>query len=122
MYFWLLQVSAESEGVSLFLNWPLKIVHRIDDNSPLRDLASNTAALANSFEIIVIIEGVSQETSMMTQARTSYLPDEILWNYSFASLESKDSNEHVIDYTNFDTTVASLDSKCQGNCNCAYYG
>ena len=35
------------------------------------------------FEYIVTLEGVVEPSGNTTQARTSYLPDEILWGYHF---------------------------------------
>ena len=35
--------------------------------------------LSSQFEIVVVMEGVTEETGNTVQARTSYLPNEILW-------------------------------------------
>lgn len=44
---------------------------------------------------------------MTTQARSSYLPSEILWGHRFQSLITfkKDSGEYEVDYALFNNTV-----------------
>lgn len=44
---------------------------------------------------------------MTTQARSSYLPSEILWGHRFQSLISfkKDTGEYEVDYAMFNDTV-----------------
>lgn len=44
---------------------------------------------------------------MTTQARSSYLPSEILWGHRFESLISfkKDSGEYEVDYAVFNNTI-----------------
>lgn len=43
---------------------------------------------------------------MTTQARSSYLPNEILWGHRFANLVSfkKETGEHEVDYSQFNNT------------------
>lgn len=43
---------------------------------------------------------------MTTQARSSYLPNEILWGHRFANLVSfkKETGEHEVDYSLFNST------------------
>ena len=50
--------------------------------------------------------GVIESTGMTTQARSSYLPNEILWGHRFANLVSfkKESGEHEVDYSLFNNT------------------
>lgn len=62
----------------LLIIWPITICHEIDELSPLYELNKNALATAN-FEIIAILEGVVASVGSTTQARTSYLPNEILW-------------------------------------------
>ncbi|VBB34621.1 unnamed protein product [Acanthocheilonema viteae] len=38
------------------------------------------------FELIMTVEGIVEATGMTFQARTSFLPDEILWGYRFRSM------------------------------------
>ena len=39
--------------------------------------------LSSQFEIIVTLEGVTEETGNTIQVRSSYLPNEILWGHHF---------------------------------------
>ncbi|EYC31819.1 hypothetical protein Y032_0003g1256 [Ancylostoma ceylanicum] len=65
----------------IFVIWPITICHEIDEMSPLYDVGE--ADLKNAkFEIIAILEGVVESVGSTTQARTSYLPSEILWGKS----------------------------------------
>lgn len=50
--------------------------------------------------------GVIESTGMTTQARSSYLPNEILWGHRFDSLVSfkKETGEHEVDYSLFNNT------------------
>lgn len=64
----------------IFLVWPITICHVIDSNSPLYEYAADDLATAQ-FEIIVILEGIVESTGMTAQARTSYLPSEIMWGH-----------------------------------------
>lgn len=54
-----------------------------------------------------LAEGIIESTGMTTQARSSYLPSEILWGHRFQSLVTfkKDTGEYVVDYALFNDTV-----------------
>lgn len=54
----------------------------------------------------MIPEGVVESTGMTTQARSSYLPSEILWGHRFESMISfkKETGEYEVDYTLFNNT------------------
>lgn len=52
----------------------------IDRNSPLYHY-NPTSLLSAQFEIIVLLEGIVESTGMTAQAKTSYLPSEVLWGY-----------------------------------------
>lgn len=43
--------------------------------------ASASDLLNEQFEIIVMLEGTVESTGQSSQARTSYLPSEILWGH-----------------------------------------
>ncbi len=74
----------------LFLLIPLTIIHVIDENSPFYDMTPETL-LTSKFELVVVLDGIVESTGMNTQAKTSYLPDEILWGYDFVDLMSEDN-------------------------------
>nr|XP_054762722.1 ATP-sensitive inward rectifier potassium channel 12-like [Lytechinus pictus] len=89
----------------IFLVWPIIICHVIDEKSPLYSISAGDL-LENNFEVIVCMEGVLEQTGLVTQARTSYLPSEILWGHRFSShLISINNNEQFkVDYRDFNTT------------------
>ncbi|XP_049817987.1 G protein-activated inward rectifier potassium channel 3 isoform X5 [Aethina tumida] len=101
-----LKVGGDGEEDKIFFIWPTTIVHKIDKNSPLYNMSA-TDLLRERFEIVVILEGVIESTGMTTQARSSYLPSEILWGHRFQSLIQfkKDSGEYEVDYALFNNTV-----------------
>ncbi|CAF1204987.1 unnamed protein product [Adineta steineri] len=86
----------------LFLIWPLVIEHIIDEQSPLYEV-SRADLSKQRFELVVILEGIIESTGMTTQARTSYLPSEILWGYRFERLITfqRDDGLYRIDYSRF---------------------
>lgn len=100
-----LHVQTEAEEF-FFLAWPIKIIHKINQQSPLWRLSAEML-LAADFEIVVVLEGTNQTTGQATQIRTSYLPGEILWGHRLNSLITslKDNNRYQVDYTSFHDTV-----------------
>lgn len=56
--------------------------------------------------LIVLPAGVIESTGMTTQARSSYLPNEILWGHRFEPLVAfkKETGEHEVDYSLFNNT------------------
>ena len=90
----------------LFLVWPVIIEHRIDEESPFWEMSPEDFH-RESFELIVVMEGIVESTGMTTQARTSYLPGEILWGHRFERLVTfqKENGEYQIDYSRFHATI-----------------
>lgn len=91
--------------------WPVTIGHKIDEDSPFYEMAPREM-LNEQFEIVVTLEGVTEETGNTIHARTSYLPNEILWGHHFEnsavaydkkagiySVEHKVINKTVVDLT-----------------------
>ena len=69
----------------IMLLWPTLVYHRIDAKSPLWEMSADD--LQNEqFEILVMLEGGAESTGLHAQARTSYLPCEILWGHRFQSV------------------------------------
>lgn len=56
--------------------------------------------------IFSCLEGVVESTGMTTQARSSYLPTEILWGHRFEHVVTfrKETGEYEVDYTLFNNT------------------
>lgn len=55
----------------------------------------------------VILEGIVESTGMTTQARSSYLCNEILWGHRFEKLITfqKEDGAYKIDYSRFNMTI-----------------
>ncbi|RZF35424.1 hypothetical protein LSTR_LSTR006968 [Laodelphax striatellus] len=100
-----LKVGGDGEEDKIFFIWPTTIVHKITPSSPLYNLSASDM-LRERFEIVVILEGVIESTGMTTQARSSYLPNEILWGHRFESMVcfKKETGEHEVDYNLFNNT------------------
>ncbi|CAI4232567.1 unnamed protein product [Auanema sp. JU1783] len=86
----------------IFVIWPITICHVIDEESPLFGI-NKEDLITESFEIIAILEGVVESVGSTTQARTSYLPKEILWGKRFEKLVQykKDRGQYNIDFGKF---------------------
>ncbi|PAV55669.1 hypothetical protein WR25_01526 [Diploscapter pachys] len=86
----------------VFVIWPITICHEIDERSPLYDISEDDLKSAK-FEIIAILEGVVESVGSTTQARTSYLPSEILWGRRFEKLVhyKKENGQYNIDFGKF---------------------
>ncbi|XP_033215316.1 inward rectifier potassium channel 2-like isoform X2 [Belonocnema kinseyi] len=100
-----LKVGGDGEEDKIFFIWPTTIVHKIDEKSPLYKISASDM-LHERFEIVVILEGVIESTGMTTQARSSYLPSEILWGHRFENILQfrKDLKEYEVNYTLFNNT------------------
>ncbi|XP_061713603.1 ATP-sensitive inward rectifier potassium channel 12-like isoform X1 [Cydia pomonella] len=100
-----LKVGADGEEDRLMFIWPMTIVHKINEKSPLYNLSA-ADMLRERFEIVVMLEGVIESTGMTTQARSSFLPSEILWGHRFETMVTfrKDTGEYEVDYTSFNNT------------------
>ncbi|XP_014205713.1 G protein-activated inward rectifier potassium channel 3-like isoform X2 [Copidosoma floridanum] len=100
-----LKVGGDGEEDKIFFIWPTTVVHKIDEQSPLYHLSASDM-LRERFEIIVLLEGVIESTGMTTQARSSYLPSEIMWGHRFEHIITfrKETGEYEVNYTLFNNT------------------
>ena len=74
----------EREKVVFFpLSWT--VVHAIDDKSPLRGL-SQQDLIDSDAEFLVLLTGVDEGFSQMVLTRSSYKPEEIVWNAKFTNI------------------------------------
>ena len=65
----MLKISPDSNNEPcIFFVWPLEIVHTIEEDSPLFDMSANDFA-KEKFELLVIMEGTIETSSMTFQAR-----------------------------------------------------
>jgi len=99
-----LDVGTDSEGEEdeIFFIWPTTLVHKIDEESPFYGMSARDF-LKKRYEIVVILEGVIEQTGNTIQARSSYLPSEVLWGYRFVNLLNfkHSESEYKIDYSSF---------------------
>ncbi|XP_075693193.1 ATP-sensitive inward rectifier potassium channel 11 [Rhinoderma darwinii] len=89
----------------IFLVSPLVICHSITKDSPLYDISAADLTHHQDLEIVVILEGVVETTGITTQARTSYLADEILWGQRFVPVIAEEDGRYAVDYSKFGNTV-----------------
>jgi len=99
----------------IFFVWPLDIVHVIDETSPFYDMSADDLA-KERFELLLIMEGTNETSNMTFQARTSYLPSEILWGQRFEPmlLYRKDNNKFQINFSAFHSTYEVDTPLCSG--------
>ena len=81
----------------IFFVWPLDVVHIIDEESPFYDMSAADMA-KERFELVVVLEGTNEISSMTFQSRSSYLPSEIKWGQRFEQmlLYRKDQNKYQV--------------------------
>ncbi|XP_069479878.1 ATP-sensitive inward rectifier potassium channel 11-like [Ambystoma mexicanum] len=96
----------------IFLVSPLIICHVLDKGSPLYDLSPTQLTHHEDLEIVVILEGVVETTGITTQARTSYLADEILWGQRFVPIVAEEDGRYSVDYSKFGNTVRVSTPNC----------
>jgi len=96
----------DGEDDRALILWPLTISHRIDSESPFWRMTPKDL-LKSKFEIIVTLEGVIEATGNTTQARSSYLPSEILWNHRFDNMVSyaKKQGVYAVDCSSLNRLV-----------------
>nr|XP_056706985.1 ATP-sensitive inward rectifier potassium channel 11 [Euleptes europaea] len=99
-------------GNNIFLVSPLIIYHVIDKNSPLYEVSPANLHQHEDLEVIVILEGVVETTGITTQARTSYLADEILWGQRFVPIVAEEDGQYSVDYSKFGKTVKVPTPNC----------
>lgn len=97
---------------NLFFICPLTLHHIIDKSSPFFEVAVDT--LHNQdFELVVFLDGTAESTSASCQVRTSYIPREIMWGYSFLPIISRGrDNKYRVDFSNFSKVVPVATAHC----------
>ncbi|KAK2576340.1 hypothetical protein KPH14_005698 [Odynerus spinipes] len=110
-----LAVGTDGQNGNLFFIWPTTIVHKINAESPFYNLSAEEM-LTERFEVVVILEGTIESTGQTTQARSSYLPQEILWGHRFEPMVSysKERQGYEVDYSLFDSTTQVDTPLCSG--------
>ena len=78
------ELALERPGVVFFpLSWTL--VHPIDETSPLWG-ATDPELRAADAEVLVLLSGFDETFAQTVHARTSYKPEEIVWNARFGNV------------------------------------
>lgn len=79
-----LELKLERASV-MFLPLHWVVVHPIDESSPMWGMDAAQFA-AEDIEFLILIEAVDETFSQTVQVRTSYKPDELVWNAKFADI------------------------------------
>lgn len=97
---------ANKMGDTIMLMWPLILSHRITQESPFWDIRPSDLS-SEAYELVVCIEGTLETTGEFCQARTSYLPSEILWGHRFDRIDEFDAGNGrwEIDFSGFNDVV-----------------
>eukprot|EP00095_Tigriopus_kingsejongensis_P004647 maker-scaffold29_size597861-snap-gene-3.9 protein:Tk04647 transcript:maker-scaffold29_size597861-snap-gene-3.9-mRNA-1 annotation:"g protein-activated inward rectifier potassium channel 3-like isoform x3" len=111
-----LECGSEVDGANdrVLMLWPVTVGHKIDVESPFYEMGPRDI-LNSQFEIVVTLEGVTEETGNTIQARTSYLPNEILWGHHFensAVAYDKKNGIYSIQHNIINKTVVDLTPRC----------
>lgn len=88
---------------TIFLILPLTIVHVIDEESPFYTMSPTDLAECD-VELVAIMEGTIEATGLLTQAKTSYLGDEIMWGFEFKNTMDRSSwkaGRYRVDFSQF---------------------
>ncbi|XP_017888093.1 uncharacterized protein LOC108629754 isoform X2 [Ceratina calcarata] len=110
-----LSVGTDGQNGNLFFIWPTTIVHKINAESPFYNMSAEDM-LTQRFEVVAILEGTIESTGQTTQARSSYLPQEILWGHRFEPMVmySKERQGYEVDYSLFNSTTQVDTPLCSG--------
>src|SRR5215472_13571120 len=82
------------------------VMHEIDESSPLFGTTAEHLVAINA-ELVVTSSGIDETLVQPVHARTSYLPQEILWDHRFADIMGyTEDGRRAIDYGRFHDTVS----------------
>ena len=81
------------------------VMHEIDRDSPFYG-ADAASLVQQNAELVVTASGLDETIAQRVNARTSYLPDEILWDHRFVDISGwTEDGRRIIDYRRFHDTV-----------------
>jgi len=97
-------LALERDRSALFtLSWT--VIHRIVEGSPLYGSTPESLEKVDA-EIVVSVVGLDETFAQTVHARTSYLPDQIIWGARFADILTRGGRGIArIDYTRFDEVI-----------------
>ena len=82
-----------------FMTWT--VMHQIDDDSPLHG-ETRDSLMQKHAEIVVVMKGLDETFVSTIHARTSYTPDEIVWDRKLVDIFVTDADGvRSIDFTRF---------------------
>jgi inward rectifier potassium channel len=88
-----------SRSPLFFLTW--QVMHPIGENSPLYG-ETRQSLIAKRAEILVVMKGIDETFVSTIHARTSYTPDEIVWQAQLADIFTVDEHGvRAIDFRRF---------------------
>ncbi|XP_068186727.1 ATP-sensitive inward rectifier potassium channel 1b [Antennarius striatus] len=97
---------------NLFFVCPLTLYHVINRSSPFYELSVDSLP-QQDFELVVFLDGIAESTSSSCQVRTSYIPQEIQWGYSFLPIISRTkTGKYHVDFSNFSKSVRVSTPHC----------
>ncbi|KAM8897560.1 ATP-sensitive inward rectifier potassium channel 1b [Spinachia spinachia] len=97
---------------NLFFVCPMTLCHTIDRSSPFYELSADSLP-QQDFELVVFLDGTAESTSSSCQVRTSYVPQEIQWGYSFLPIISRTkTGKYRVDFSNFSKSVRVTTPHC----------
>ncbi|XP_028856800.1 ATP-sensitive inward rectifier potassium channel 1-like [Denticeps clupeoides] len=97
---------------NLFFVCPLNLYHVIDKSSPFFEMAVDTLH-QQEFELVVFLDGTAESTSSTCQVRTSYIPQEIMWGFTFQPIISRNKEgKYCVDFSNFSRVVPVPTAHC----------
>jgi len=94
--------------------WPIIVSHKIDEASPLYQMAPRDFQ-SKQFEVIITLEGVTPETGCSVQVRTSFLPSEILWGQRFEHstvVYDKEMSKYAVSYGTLNNFIQDRTPRC----------
>ena len=99
-------LALERDRSALFtLSWT--VIHRIVEGSPLYGATPESLEKVDA-EIVVSVVGLDETFAQTVHARTSYLPDQIIWGARFADILTRGERGIArIDYTRFDEVMTT---------------
>ncbi|XP_031163997.2 ATP-sensitive inward rectifier potassium channel 1b [Sander lucioperca] len=97
---------------NLFFVCPMTLYHVINRSSPFYELSADSLP-HQDFELVVFLDGTAESTSSSCQVRTSYIPQEIQWGYSFLPIISRTTTgKYHVDFSNFSKSVRVTTPHC----------
>ncbi|KAK1800173.1 hypothetical protein P4O66_000230 [Electrophorus voltai] len=98
-----------------FLVVPLTFYHELDESSPLAGLTAESLKTSD-FELVLSLSASTESTGTFCQCRTSYTPQEFLWDCEFEPLIFvAPRGRPIIDFGFFDKVQASMESSLLQN-------